>query len=81
MIPLWLKVLWGIWLLLTWLMSIFTLSGFMVMGLTKASGEKFSLEKDLYNSVIITISMLIVAIVWFIATMIIYSIPFSEWIG
>lgn len=81
MIPLWIKLLWCFWLILTWVVSTFTLSGLIVLALTLADAGKFHCESELIESVVITVGMVLIAIVSFVAIMLIYEIPFNQWIG
>lgn len=81
MIQLWIKILWGFWLILTWLMSIFTLSGFIVRFLILADNGKFHCKNELIESSIITLGMSLIAIVAFVAIMLTYGIPFNKWVG
>lgn len=81
MIPMWIKILWNCWLFATWLSSLFSISGFIVMGLTKTHGDKFSLENEVIKCGLVTVSMAAIAIAVYILVSLLYDIPVDQWLG
>lgn len=83
MIPIWLKIIWNCLGLGIFIYSIFPISGSIVKVFTELSDDKFhkDTEKELKQSWSILIILVLIWIIMFIGSMLLYKIPFNQWIG
>lgn len=81
MIPLWLKLLWGAWLLATWITTIFSFSGLLIESFEKQKGNiNRTIESEVYKAVSYTLIMWVIVVISFVIIMLIYNIPISKWV-
>lgn len=82
MIPLWLKLLWGAWLLATWITTIFSFSGLLIEAFEKQKGNRNrTVESEVYKAVSYTLIMWVIVVISFVTILSVYEIPFYNWIG
>ena len=83
MIPNWIKTLCFIYTMATFVYSIFPISGLIIESFEKASGSKLNpdTKKELNIACFILYGLILIGAIGFVVIMLIYDIPFNEWIG
>lgn len=83
MIPTWLKILWNLCGFFMMIYGVYPLSGLFVKVLTELSGNKFhnEVDEELFRACTVFIVLFMFWMLSFVLIMVIYQIPFNEWIG
>lgn len=82
MIPNWVGVIFLIYCITTSLYGLFPLSGIIIWAMNEATGSKLhpNTEESIIKAILSFFGMVLLGIVGYVAVMLIYNIPFSQWI-